>query len=239
MQTRTIAYQDGDQTCQGYFAFDETRGENQPTVLVFHAFEGLDDFTKSYAADLVKAGFAVFCVDMYGDGKVSKDFDTCVGYFKTFFGDRLLTQQRALAGLEAACAQAQVDADKIAAMGFCFGGMCALDLARAGADIKGVAALHSLLSAPEGIELGTFKAKALILHGFEDPQVTPDQLHVIADELNAQNVDWQFVFFSHTKHAYTDPEAAKLGPAEMGREYNADSARRAFRYACDFFNETL
>lgn len=239
MQTRVVNYKDGNQQCRGYLAFDESKGDQQPTVLIVHAFDGLDDFVKNYAHQVVEAGFAAFCLDMYGDGKVAKDLDSCIAEIMPFINDRAMLQRRVLAGFEAAKAQAEIDNNKIAAMGFCFGGMCVLDLARAGADVKGVASLHGVLAAPEKVKQGEFKAKVLILHGYDDPQVKPDQLQVLADELNPKNVDWQFMFFGHTKHAYTDPEAAKIGPPEFGREYNEASAHRAFQYSCDFFREVL
>ena len=239
MQTKVIKYQQGDRTFKSYMAFDENKSGAQPTVIIVHAFDGITDFIKDYAADVVNAGYNAFCIDMFGEGEIFHDIDGCMSAIMPMIEDRALLQRRVLAGFEACKQQAEVDEHKLAAMGFCFGGMVCLDLARAGADVKAVVSLHGVMMPPENVELGEFKAKALILHGFDDPQVPPDQLQVIADEFNSKNVDWQFVFFGHTKHAYTEPHAADIGGAAMGREHNADSAKRAFHYSLNLFAEVF
>lgn len=234
MHTEIITYHDGEVTCKGFLAYDETRREPQPTVLVVHAFDGITDFIRDYAAQIVKAGYAAFCVDMYGEGATADTLDGCMALVMPFFKDRALLQQRILAGFVACHNLDIVDATRIAALGFCFGGTACLDLARSGADVKGVISLHGNLLPPEGVPDSKITAKVLILHGYDDPQCGHDQLPVLADELNAKQVDWQFVYFSHTQHAYTDPHAADIGGPEMGRVYNADSARRAWKY-CHLF----
>lgn len=239
MQKQVVEYNDGELVCQGFMVFDASKSGPQPTVLIAHAFDGITDHIRHYAEQVAEAGYVVFCVDMFGGGKTASDMDGCMALIMPFLNDRTLLQRRILAGFAACQAQERVDNSKILAMGFCFGGMCVLDLARAGADVKGVAAMHSVLAPPEQVPVGDFTAQVLILHGYDDPQVGPDQLTVIANELNAKRVDWQFVFFSHTKHSYTEPKAADIGTPESGRVYNADSARRAWDYCQLFFKEVL
>lgn len=239
MQVRDVEYEQGGITFNSYFAFDETKTSPQATVIIVHAFDGITNFIKEYAKDIVDAGYNAFCIDMFGERRVFDDVDGCMSAIMPMLENRGLLQARVVAGFEACQQQAEVDSQKIAAMGFCFGGMSCLDLARAGADVKAVVSLHGVMMPPENVKLGDFKAKVLLLHGFDDPQVPPDQLHVIADELNAKNVDWQFVFFGHTKHAYTEPHAADIGGAAMGREYNPDSARRALMYSLNLFSEVF
>lgn len=239
MRSEIITYQDGEVTCKGYLAYDESRKAPQPTVLIVHAFDGITDFIRDYAAKVVASGYAAFCVDMYGEGITANDMDGCMALVMPFFNDRALLQRRILAGFEA-CRQLEVvDEARIAAMGFCFGGTTSLDLARAGADVKAVVSFHGNLLPPEGVSEGTFSAKALILHGYDDPQCGHEQLPILADELNAKGVDWQFVYFSHTQHAYTEPGASDIGGPESGRIYNADSARRAWEYCNLLFAEVL
>ncbi len=235
MQTAEIPYYDTDLLCNGFIAYESAQKGPQPTVLIVHAFDGITDHIRNYAKKVAAAGYTAFCVDMFGGGKTATDMDSCMGLIMPFLNDRALLQRRILAGFAACKEQDVVDSAQIMAMGFCFGGMCALDLARAGADIKAVAALHSVLAAPENVRQGDFTAKVLILHGYDDPQVGPDQLPVIAKELNDKQVDWQFVYFSHTKHSYTEPKAADIGSPESGREYNATSAHRAWAYCQLFF----
>jgi dienelactone hydrolase len=239
MQTQIIEYADGDVSCKAFFAFDESRSGPQPTVFVVHAFDGITEFIHDYAKKIVEAGYAAFCVDMFGEGKTATDVDGCMALIMPFLEDRALLQKRVLAGFNTCKSQDVVDENKVVAMGFCFGGMCALDLARSGADIKAVASLHGVLMPPEGVELGDFKAKVIILHGFEDPQVPPEQLPVITKELNEKNVDWQFIYFSHTQHSFTEPRAGDIGGAEMGRVFNPDSARRAWEYCQVLFKEVI
>lgn len=239
MQSRIVEYTQGDVNFKSQLIYDENKSGPQATVIIIHAFDGVTEFITDYAEQVVDAGYAAFCVDMFGEGKIFTELEGCMGAIMPMLKDRALLQGRLLAGFEACKKQQEVDESKIVAMGFCFGGMCSLDLARAGMDVKAVASLHGVLMPPENVELGEFKAKALILHGYDDPQVKPDQLQVIADEFNAKNVDWQFVFFGHTKHAYTEPNAADIGEPEFGRVYNPDSARRAWQYCKDLFAEVL
>ena len=239
MQHKIVKYQDSDLTCHGYMVYDENQSTPQPTILLVHAFDGITDHIKEYADKVAQAGYTVFAADMFGKGRTGKNLDECMGFIKPLFGDRAALKNRIFAAFNAAKEQSEIDEKKIAAMGFCFGGMSVLDLARAGADVKGVASLHGLFVAPEVLPEATMTAKVLILHGYDDPQVQPDQLPMIAKELNDKNVDWQFVYFSHTKHAYTEPRAAEIGPPEFGREYNKVSAERAWQYCQDFFKEVL
>lgn len=237
MQHKTITYQDNNTTCKAYLAYNEAATTPQPTVLIVHAFDGITDFIRDYASLVVDAGYTAFCVDMFGQGKTANNFDACIDLIMPFINDRAMLQRRILAGFETCKAQKQVDENNIVAMGFCFGGMTVLDLARSGADVKAVASLHGVMTAPENVELGEFKAKALILHGYDDPQIKPDQLPIIADELTTKNVDWQFVYFGHTQHAFTEPHASDIGGPNSGRIYNADSARRSWLYCQMLFDE--
>lgn len=240
MKTQEVIYKDGDDACHAYMAFDEARQGKQPTVIIVHAFDGLTDFIRDYAQKVVDAGYVAFCVDMFGEGKTSDNFDGCMSLIMPFFNERQLLLNRIHAGFEACKSQEIVDADKIGAMGFCFGGLTVLDLARSGANVKGVVGMHSALMAlPEEIEQGEFRSKVLILNGYDDPQVGPEQLAVFAEELNQRNVDWQYVFFSKTQHAYTEPHASDIGGPESGRVYSPDSARRAWDYTRQFFDEVL
>lgn len=239
MQSQIVEHHHDAVRCQSILYYDESRQGPQPTVFLVHAFDGITPFIHDYAQRIVDAGYAAFCIDMFGEGETGADMDSCMGLIMPFFNDRQLLQDRVLAGFEVCQNHAVVDADRMVAMGFCFGGMCVLDLARAGADVKAVVSLHGVLMPPENVTTGDFKAKVLILHGYDDPQVTSEQLPIIATELTDKKIDWQFVYFGHTQHSFTDPDASDIGGPESGRIYNADSARRAWDYCQLLFNEVI
>jgi len=236
MQTRTVEYQSDGMNCKGFMAFDDSESLPGPTVFMVPPFDGVTDFTKDYAKRVAALGYVVFVPDLYGDGQTRDEMDACMALIMPYLENRVLARTRMLEAFEVAKQQPEVDADKMAALGFCSGGMCALELARAGADLKGLVSLHGAF-APTELAAEKIKAKLLFLHGYDDPQVPPDALPALAKELNEQGVDWQFVFFSQTKHSFTDPIAAEIGSPEAGRVYSKRTAERAFQYSKDFFAE--
>jgi dienelactone hydrolase len=122
------------------------------------------------------------------------------------------------------------------AIGFCFGGLCALDLARSGVDIRAVVSFHGLLGAPEGVEKGKIKAKVLAMHGYADPMVKSDQVAHFEQEMTKGNVDWQMHIFGNTMHAFTNPQA---NDPSFGLVYNEAAARRSWLAMENFFKEVL
>lgn len=242
MKNETIEYLDGQQKLLGELFYDPTVTEQKPAIILFHAFEGRGSFTLDYANKLAEKGYVVFAADMYGDGKVADTIEGCFNLISPFLKDRNLTRRRAVLAYEAAIKQQSINKNKIGAMGFCFGGMCALELARSGADLKAAITAHGVL-AKSDLETKPIKAKVLVLHGYKDPQVPPQQLQSFAEEMEQAKVDdWTFTFFGNAKHSFTDPKSGTYDAKkekEMGREYNKIAAERSFRYAVDFFNEQL
>lgn len=210
--------------------------------MVFHAFEGQGEFTVDYAHKIAERGYAVFVVDMYGNGKVATTLEECSALYNPFFQDRSLARRRAVLAYEALLKQKNILTDKIGTVGFCFGGMCALELARSGANIKASVMIHSALKKSD-LPTHPIKAHVLVLQGYEDPQVPPSCLESFGQEMNQAGVDdWTLAFFGHAKHSFSDPRTGTFDPVrekEMGREYNKTAADRAFRYAMDFFHEIL
>lgn len=240
MQSKVVEYFDGEQKLIGQFIGQEK--PNQSAIILFHAFEGRGEFTLDYANQLAAKGYAVFVADMYGDAKVANTIAGCFELIGPFLQDRNLVRRRAVLAYDTLLQQKNIDRNKIAAMGFCFGGMCALELARSGSEVQAVVTAHGVL-AKSDLVTHPMKSKFLILHGYQDPQVPPTQLQSFAVEMETAGVqDWMFTFFGHAKHSFTDPKTGTFDPAkekEMGREYSEVVATRAFRYAVDFFNETL
>ena len=234
MKTETIVYRDGDVECHGHLAYDPDAGA-RPTVLICHAWGGLGDFERDKAAKLVEQGYTALALDVYGGGKVGSGPEENGALMGPFMEDRAMLQRRLLAGLEAVRSQPACDASRVAAVGYCFGGLCVLDMARSGADLKGVVSFHGLF-APNGLEARPIRAKVLVCHGYDDPMAKPDQMVALAQELTEGGADWQIHAYGGTVHSFTNP-AAKA--PESGTAYNEASARRSFQSMTDFLAEAL
>jgi dienelactone hydrolase len=240
MHQQTIEYWHGKEKLIGELLFNEEISGKQPAVILYHAFEGRGEFTLEYAKRLAAQGFVVFVADMYGDAKVAHSIDDCFKLVTPFLQDRQLVRTRALLAYETLRQQLQVDSSRISAIGFCFGGMCVLELARSGADLWAGVTMHGVL-AKSDLPTRPIKSKLLILHGYKDPQVPPVELGHFAEEMEAAGVkDWIFTFFGNARHSFTDPKTGTFDPEKeqaMGRQYHQLAAERSFRYALDFFQE--
>lgn len=210
------------------------------TVLIYHAFEGINDVMKDNAKRIVDMGYVAITIDLYGNGQSMTTFEECAGYYAEMVNNRETTlHQRLTASVAAARAHGRVNPRKIAAIGFCFGGLCVLDIARMSTDIQGVVSVHGVLAPPPHHTTQKISAKVLVCHGHDDPQIPQTQINAFMTEMDQAEADWQFMIYSRTKHAFSDPNAHKIGPPEMGREYNALTTERGWRLAQDFFNEVL
>jgi len=239
MQENKFNYLQGDTSFKGYYAYDDNISGKRPAVIVFHSFEGCNDLAKEYARKFAELGYVGVAPDMYGEGKVETDLDGCMAELMPLFQDRGELQKRLKAAYSAVQALDVVDSDNIAAIGFCFGGLCSLDLARSGANVKGVVPIHGVWAVPENSSNEKITAKVLALHGYDDPQVPPDQLIAFAKEMDNAGVDWQVHYFSDTKHAFTDPDAAKIGPPDMGRVYSPVATQRSWEMMVNFMKEVF
>jgi dienelactone hydrolase len=230
-----VSYQDGDVTCEGVLCYDATRQGPLPAVLISHDWSGRNEFALRKARRLAWHGYAAFALDMYGGGKRGKTTEENQALMAPFMADRAALGKRIGAALAAVRAQSQVDAKRVAAMGFCFGGLCVLDLARGGADVRGVVSFHGLLK-PSGLPPRGMQAKVLILHGYDDPMAPPEDVLAIGKELSAAGADWQLHAYGNTVHAFTNPEANN---AAFGTVYKAEADRRSWNSMLSFFEEVL
>src|SRR5690554_1630062 len=196
--TQTIDYTHNDVQLEGFFAYDDKRPQPLPAVLISHAWVGRDEFVCNKARRLAELGYAAFALDMYGKGKLGTGPEENAKLMKPFMDDRRLLQDRITAALETVRKLPQVDPRRIAAMGFCFGGLCVLDLARTGADLRGVVSFHGLLIPPGNTQGTKIKAKVLVLHGHDDPMAPPDQILSLAKELTEAEADWQIHIYGNT-----------------------------------------
>ncbi len=236
IQTQTIEYKQGDQVLEGYLAYDANLQGKRPGVLVIHEWTGLNDFVRGQARQLAEMGYVAFAADIYGKG-IRPQPPTASGQEASkYYNDRNLAKARANAGFEVLRSQANVDAGKTAAIGYCFGGSMALELARSGADADGFVVFHGGLRPTES-EGKNIKGKVLVLNGADDTAVPATDIAKFKTEMDSGGVDWQLINYSNTVHAFTNPDSgARTGPTDNAA-YNADSARRSWEAMKDFFAE--
>ncbi len=234
--SNTVNYLHGDTVLQAFFAYDDRFTERRPAVLISHAWGGRDEFVNNKAEQIAELGYVAFALDMYGQGVLGASPDENAALMQPFIDDRHFLQQRIHAALSAVSLLPWVDDKKIAAIGFCFGGLCVLDLARMGADIKGIVSFHGLLYPPEKNTDNPILAKVLALHGHDDPMVSTEQLTAFTAEMTRLNVDWQLHHYGNTLHAFTNPKANI--PA-LGTVYNETADRRAWQSMKNFLEEVF
>ena len=227
---------DGDSVLEGYFAYDDNISVQRPVVMIHHAWAGRDAFVDDKARQLAAMGYLAVAVDCYGKGQLGKSAEENAALMQPFMADRQLLRQRLLAGLAAVKLLPWADNTKIAAIGYCFGGLCALDLARSGSALSGVVSFHGLLQPPIGLESVAINAKVLVLHGHDDPMVPPEQVLALQTELTAAGADWQVHSFGHTVHAFTNPQA---NDAAFGTVYNPNANQRAWLLMQQFLTEVF
>lgn len=234
IRTRLVEYLDGDQVLEGYLAVDDASDASRPVVLVAHAIRGRTGFECAKAEALARLGYAGFALDVYGKGRVTDDNAAGRPWMQALLSDRAALQRRLRVGLEVAMSQPEVDATRSAAIGFCFGGLCVLDLARCEERVAGVASFHGLLDPPANLSPRPVGARVLVMHGWDDPLAPPEAVLRLARELTAAEADWQLHAFGHVQHAFTNPAAAS---PESGLLYDAAADRRAWRLLQDFLAE--
>lgn len=232
--SNTVIYLDGDTVLEGFFAYDDSITGQRPVVLIHHAWAGRDGFVADKAIKLAESGYLAFATDMYGKGVLGSDPEENGKLMQPFIQDRAKLQIRLLAALKSVKLLPWADNQRIAAIGFCFGGLCALDLARTGADIRGVVSFHGLLMPADNLPEPRIKAKVLVLHGHDDPMVTPAQVLALQTELSQAGADWQVHSYGNTMHAFTNPLAAN---PDFGTVYQIDADRRSWQAMQNFLTE--
>ncbi len=234
VQTKTVEYKQGDQVLEGYLAWDDATAGPRPGVLVVHEWTGLGDYVKMRCRKLAELGYIAFAADIYGKGvrPGPSEAATIAGKYKK---DQKLMRDRVTAGLDELRGNPMCDPKRIAAIGYCFGGTCVLELARSGADVAGVVSFHGGLSTAKPADAKNIRGKVLVLHGADDPHVTPKEVEAFEEEMCNAGVDWQFVAYGGAVHAYTNPSAGN--DKSKGAAYNAAADRRSWEAMKAFFAE--
>ncbi len=230
-----VAYTDGDAKLKGYLVYDDVTQHARPGVLVVHNWMGLSDQTKANADKLAFMGYVAFAADIYGEGVRPKDSDEAgklAGQYKT---DRKTYRSRLNAALDQLKSQKNVNTSKLAAIGYCFGGTGVIELARSGANVKGIVSFHGGLDSPTPDDGKNIKAKVLALHGADDPFEKREDLDAFENEMRKFKVDWQLVKYGNAVHSFTDPTAGKDN--SKGAAYNELADHRSWQDMKNFFGE--
>ena len=230
-------YREGETVLQGYLAYDDSVQGKRPGVLVVHEWTGIGPYVKHRVEQLAGMGYVALAADIYGKGVRPKNAAEAGRTMTIYRNDRALLRARVRAGLEALLKQPSVDPTRVAAIGYCFGGMTVLELARSGADIAGVVSFHGVLDTPTPEDARNIKAKVLVLSGGDDPNVPMEQVAAFVKEMRAAHVNWELTLYGGTVHSFTNPDAGN--DPSKGAAYNAQADRRSWQAMRDFFREIL
>ncbi len=238
MHHETLTYQADGLIMQSQLFFEPADGP-RAGVLVFPEAFGLGAHAISRAERLAALGYVALACDLHGNGRLIEELQEAIGALQPLFADPSKTRARAHGGLTALTARPEVDAARIAAIGFCFGGTMSLELARGGADIKAVVGFHSGLGTTAPLtDAKNIKAKVLVNIGADDPMIPPDQRATFEKEMREGGVDWQMNLYGNTVHSFTNPEAAKRNMPDAIR-YSAEADARSWEALKTLFAETL
>ena len=234
---QTVAYASGTTQAQGFLARDEAIQGRRPGVVVFPEAFGLNDHARERAERLARLGYTAFVADSNGGGVVYNDLAKLSPAIGALYADRSQWRIRARAALDTLLIQPDVDPDRIAAIGFCFGGTTAIELARSGARVAVVATFHAGLVPALPEDTGRIRGKVLVCHGARDPLAKPEVIDTFRTELQRDEVDWQFVYYGNAAHSFTDPTADTRGSAAFA--YNELSESRSWALMLSLFQEAF
>lgn len=230
LESMFIPYQDDATVLEAFVAYPDER--KRPLVLLCHAWSGRDEFICAKAREMAELGYVGFALDMYGKGILGKSKTENASLKKPFVDNREMLQKRVLRAFEVARHLPYVDPQRIAVLGFGFGGICALDLVRSGADVKGAISVYGHLNPPPASLIKPSHAKLLILHGYQDPIVSQEEIKNFQEEV--KDMDWQMNYYGNAMHAFATPSA---NDPEFGILYNPVAASRAEKAVHLFLKE--
>ena len=237
IKSETVAYKHGRTILEGVFVYDDAAKGKRPGVLVAPAWKGVDKVSIEYAEELAELGYVAFVIDVYGKGIRPKTTEEAARESGKYKKDLPLLRGRANAGLDQLKSSKGVDGTKLGAIGFCFGGTTALELARSGADVDATVSFHGGLGTATPEDAKNIKGAVLALHGADDPYVSKEELQGFKDEMQKSGIDWQLNIYGDAVHSFTDPTAGSDKSA--GAAYNKRAAERAWFAMARFFEEKL
>jgi len=235
IKTEVVEYKDGDQVLEGFIAYDDANDKPRPGILVIHDWTGLQDYAKSRTTQLAELGYVAFAADVYGKGVRPTDPKECAIQAGTYKNDLPLLRRRVTLALDELKKNSRVDKAKLAAIGYCFGGTSVLELARSGADVKGVVSFHGGLGTKLPAAPGGIKAKILVCHGADDPFVKPPEVDAFKAEMTESKADLKFVAYPGAVHSFTKKEAGN--DPSKGQAYNEKADTESWSAMKKFFKE--
>lgn len=237
LHTEVVEYRHGATVLEGYLAYDDAQQTTRPGVLIVHEWKGLNEYAKRRARQLVPLGYIALALDMYGKGVVAQSHEEAAKLSGVYRNDRQLMRERAKAGLEVLRGHPLADASRLAAIGYCFGGTTVLELARGGEPLRGVASFHGGLGTPHPEDARQITGKVLVLHGAEDPHVTPEDVAAFEREMRAAGIDYRLITYAGAVHSFTVAEAGD--DPSKGLAYNAEADRKSWQALQSFLQEVL
>ncbi|MEI7534058.1 MAG: dienelactone hydrolase family protein [Verrucomicrobiae bacterium] len=232
--TKTIEYKQGDTTLEGYLAYDDSFSGKRPGVLIVHQWMGLTDYEENRAAMLANLGYVAFCADIYGKGIRPQNYKDAGAEASKYKTDRALLRLRVNVGLDELKKCELVDTQRVAAIGYCFGGTTVIELARSGAELNGIVSFHGGLDSPTPADGKNIKCKVLVCHGADDPFEKAEDLAAFEKEMRDADVDWRLIKYGGAVHSFTQPMANGSLP---GAKYNARADKRSWTDMKSFFAE--
>ena len=225
IETREVEYTANGTVLQGFVAWDASMEGQRPGVLVVHEWWGHNEHARNQARRLAEAGYVGFALDVYGKGMLATHPESANAMMTEVMQAGVIPA-RFNAALEQLKQDPHVDPERIAAIGYCFGGAVVLEMARAGADLDAVASFHGALATGDPAEEGAVQARVLVLAGADDPLVPPEQVQAFREEMEAANADFEVITYPGARHSFTNPDAGTHGMEALA--YNAEADRQSW-----------
>ncbi len=240
IHSEVVSYQIDGQQFQGYLSYDDSTRHKRPGILVVHEWWGHNAYARKRADMLAKLGYTAFALDMYGAGKLAKHPDDAKKFMQATMVDMKTLEKRFNQAKQLLQNQPSVDPDKIAAIGYCFGGGTVLHMATQGSDLSAVVSFHGSLATKSPAQSGAIQAKMLVLNGADDPFVTTKQITAFKQAMQTAGAELEFVNYPGVKHSFTNPDADDFGKRfNMPLEYNAAADKDSWQRMQLFFQKVF
>jgi dienelactone hydrolase len=234
LRSEAVAYKQGSADLEGYWVYDDSFKGKRPGIMVVHEWKGLNDYAKHRADMLAQLGYIAFAADIYGKGIRPQTIEEAGAMAGKFKSDRALLRARVNVALDVLKALPDVDTSELAAIGYCFGGTSVLELARSGADVRGIVSFHGGLSSPTPQDARNIKARVLALHGADDPFVKADEVAGFEKEMTDAKVDYRLIKYPGAMHGFTNPDNKNVPPGAL---YNEAADKASWIEMQKFFRE--